>query len=369
MVLAGYIVSFISLFYKAHIFVANSFLILIYPCFFFHKLKLRWRMVSGIAFVGLFISVINLSQTIDRIPVLRLDGSGIYYYLGALVNDYDPSLLKTFFKGVFYEQQHSKLVTAIFAVAMILLSSFGLWIVATPIVTTLLWHRVAPAIFWFPVFIVSNYLVMSIGLAIDTHHIGTVDELLNRPMVWAYFAIVTWTAGGAYYLALGNFPPQSRMARTGLIVAILISLVGPLVFSQNLQTFPARLGFSNYEEFNAVPQCLVKASQYIRDQSHPGDIIQDAENDPKFIVTALAERQIFAANISFAGKSPAHQERLDTLLGFKSLTDINEVRSYALKNHISWYLLQPVSQVSWPSSILEQATFVCDSYRLFHFEN
>ena len=53
--------------------------------------------------------------------------------------------------------------------------------------------------------VVFNYLVMAMGLALDTRGVGTRDELLNRPLVWAYFVLAAWTAGGAYHLlsALG----------------------------------------------------------------------------------------------------------------------------------------------------------------------
>lgn len=163
--------------------------------------------------------------------------------------------------------------------------------------------------------------------------------------------------------------PHGKTARTGLLFGVLFSFAGPFVFSHNHQTFPARLGFARFEDFNAVPLCLVKASQYIRDHSRSDAIIQDSENDPGFIVTALSERQNFAGKIMFGGKSPAHQERLDKLLGFKGLTDVDEVRSYAMRYNISWYLLHADSQMSWPVSILEKPAFFCDGYRVYHFKN
>ena len=368
-ILTSYIFAAMSLFYKAHIFVANSFLILIFPCIFFVGLKFRWRLVIGTTFIIIFGIAVNYSQSIDRVPVMRLDGSGLYQYLGGLMMNYDEGLIKGFFYKIFFVRDYPKPVNAFYGGAMILLSSFGLWNFAVIGGAASLKGRVTRVVLWFPFFIVANYLVMSMGLAIDSHDIVHFDELLNRPMVWAYFAIVAWTAGGGYYIFFGRISPHSKVAQTGLLVIAILSLTGPLLLSTNLQTFPARPGYSRFEDFNSIPLCLVKTSEYIRDHSLPAAIIQDSENDPGFILTALSERQIFAGKFMFRGKSPAHQEQLDKLLGLKDITDADEVRSFALNNRISFYILRPESQVSWPATILESPSFVCDGYRVYQFSN
>lgn len=363
----GYGFLAVSLCYKAHIFVANALLILVYLPLFFPGVRRRWRLIIGIVLVGLFVSVVGISQTIDRVPVLRLDGSGIGRYVVVLLGDFDDGLLKTFFTRVFRQEQHSKPVEGLYVAAMLLLSTFGLWLAATPLVAAAVRGKTPAAILCFPILIIANYLVMSIGLALDTRGVGTPDELLNRPLVWAYFAVAAWTAGGAYYLAFGDGLPRSRMARSGLLALLCLTLAGPLIFSRNLQTFPARQGYARYEQFNSVPLCLVRASQYMRDNSRPDEIIQDSENDPRFVITALSERQRFAGASIFGGRSKKLQERLDGLALFKAMRDADELKSYAASHNISWYLLHPDSAVSWPASFLQEAVFDCDGYRVYRF--
>lgn len=367
-VLVGYMFLGVCLFYKAHIFVANAFLILIYPCLFFPGIRPRWRMVIGVALTALFLSVIAISQNVDQVPVLRLNGSGIGQYILVLLKDFDVGLLKTFFTQVFLHEHHSKPVEAIFVAAMLLLSTFGIWVAAAPLVAWTAKGRITTAVLLFPAFIVVNYLVMSIGLAMDTRGIGTADELLNRPMVWAYFVVAAWTAGAGYYLAIGDRLPKSRVTQAGLLALLCVGLASPLYFSKNLQTFPTRKRFATYEEFNSVPLCLVKAAEYIRNNGRPDDIMQDSENDPRFVVTALAERQRFAGVNLFTQPTIELQKRLDGLTAFKLMQSEDDMRSYARARHITWYLLHPTTSVSWPRSFLDHSAFECSGYRVYRLD-
>lgn len=366
-ILVAYLFLAICLFYKAHVFVANAFLILIYPCLFFSGARLRWRLLAGGVLTGIFVAVVGFSQSIDGVPVLRLDGSGIGHYIVILLRDFDEGYLKAFFTQVFTLEKHAKPVEAMYVALMLLLSTFGLWLAATLLVVVAGRAKACAAIYCFPLLIIANYLVMSIGLALDTRGVGTPDELMNRPLAWAYFAVVAWTAGGAYYLATGSGLPRSRIARSALLVLSCLALTGPLVFAKDLQTYPARKGFATYGAFNAVPLCLVQASRFIRDNSRREDIIQDSENDPRFVVTALAERQLYAGESIFGKPGKKLQERLDGLVSFQALRDAAEVKSFAGSNKIDWYILQPGTPVAWPSSFIEQAVFNCDGYRIFRF--
>ncbi|MBK8401758.1 MAG: hypothetical protein IPL29_12085 [Propionivibrio sp.] len=366
-ILVGYLFLAACLFYKAHIFVANSYLMLIYPCLFFVGIKLHRRLIIAAVLTAIFVAAVGISQTIGNVPVLRLDGSGIGHYIVILLRDFDEGLLKTFFTQVFMLEQHSKPVEAAYVVAMLMISTFGLWCAAMLLVVALGRAKAPTAVLGFPLLVIANYLVMSIGLALDTTGVGTPDELMNRPLVWAYFAVVVWTAGGGYFLVFGNELPRSRMGRLLLFALLCIALTGPLLFSKNIQTFPAQQGYAKYEEFNAVPLCLVQASRYIRNNSRPDEIIQDSENDPRFVVTALSERQLFAGESIFGKPRKKLQKRLDGLADFRAMNDAAELRLFAASHNISWYLLHPDNPVAWPESFLSEAVFDCDGYRVYHF--
>ena len=368
-VLVGYVFLAICLFYKAHLFVANSFLILIYPCIFFPGVRRRWRFAIGLALTGIYVGAITYSQTLDRVPILRMDGSGIGSYIVQQLGNFDEGHLKAYFTQVFKLEHHSKPIDALNAVALLLISTFGLWFPAALLVLVAARKKMDSAILAFPFFVTANYLVMSIGLAMDTRGIGTPDELLSRPLVWAYFVIAAWTGGAIYHLAIGNRPPKGLPAQTGLFALLCLAMTSPFVFSKGLQTLPTWKEKAKYEQFNSVPVCLVKAAVFIRDNSAPFDIFQDSENDPRFVVTALTERQVFAGDSIYAKPEKKVKERLDGLTDFRNMQDVDQVQRYAKVHHIAWYLLYPETQVAWPSAFLETASFNCDGYRVFHFAN
>src|SRR5215475_6835452 len=253
---------------------------------------------------------------------------------------------------------------------MLLLSTFGFWIIACGATFLVLRARrhTATSILFFPILVVANYGVMSLGLAMDARRVGTPDELLNRPLVWAYFAVVVWTAGAAYMTQFGDAPPRRLPGRIAATLLVLMGLTVPWTFSRNLQTFPAWAGFGSFEEFASFPLCRVQASLYIREHSRAHEIVQDSENDFRYLTTALAERQAFAiANMLKTREEAGMSERLAAMESFKHVTSAAELKAFAARHKISWYLLHPTSTVSWPTPLRDAAEYVCDGFRVYQF--
>jgi hypothetical protein len=262
----GYALAMISLAYRAHIFVANAFLIMIYPCLFFAQLKARWRLLVGILLVVSFFFVVNFSQRSPTIPTLHLDGSGIKQYASILLASYEPGFFKSFFTWGLVGQQHQGSIFGLYMACMLVVSTFGLWIVAYGLVSLSLMARTGERALFFPFLVLINYIVMSLGLALDAKKVGTPEELLHRPLVWAYFVIVAWTGAGIYALLIGNRPPRRISARFLTAMLVFSSLAIPLAFAHNLQTMPAWKNSSSYNVMNSVPTGLVEACRYIRKQ-------------------------------------------------------------------------------------------------------
>src|SRR5262245_2722712 len=184
-ILLGYAAALLTVFYKAHVFVANAFLIMMYPCFFMARLRRSRRFAAAAVFMTLFASVVALSQRFETMPTLRLDGRSAREYVARVLDSFDPGAVKSFFTWALVEQPASKPVLALYAGAMLLLSTFGFWIIACGATFLVLRARrhTATSILFFPILVVANYGVMSLGLAMDARRVGTPDELLNRPLV------------------------------------------------------------------------------------------------------------------------------------------------------------------------------------------
>jgi hypothetical protein len=377
-IIMGYAVLMISVTYKAHFFVANAFLLMIYPCVFFRGVRMSWRIVSAGTLTGLFLLVVSLSQRLTWIPTLQLDGSGVTPYVRFLIHASDPGVFKSFFQVAFASLWQSKthhLLLNLCLPGYLVLFTFGLWALGLFLLLLLGKRRIGAAAFFFPFLVVINYLVMSLGLAADANGIGRPEEFLHRPFVWAYFVVVAWTGAGAYAYLIGDQPPRSRSARVFAALVAVASLSVPLVYARNIQTFPA-FGKASYRMLHSIPSGLIKACLYIHKHSEIKDIIQDSENDPWWVISAMAERQGFVAydpeRIASFGNTRLPEglrERLSELAACKEMTDEASVTEFMQKHRISWYILKPDSKVAWPTSFLEKAVFRCNGYRVFHFSS
>jgi hypothetical protein len=367
-VLLGYGFLGICLFYKAHIFVANSYLLMMFPILFFPPLRRRWRVVAGIAATTLFVAVVAYSQTNPRVPVLRLDGSGIGNYLILLMRDYDPGVLKTFFTRVFLEEKHGKPLQLVYAVAMLSLSTFGVWTLLLPLAVAGARKRVGLPLLCFPLLAVANYLVMAIGLAQDSRGVGTPDELLNRPLVWAYFVVAALGAGLLYHIWAGRVLSDATLRSRLLAAALLgVALCGAWYAAPGLQTFPSNPAMRDFSVSNAVPTCVVNAAAFIRAHGRPGDIVQDPAGDPLFVLTALSERQLYVGAVGFGGTRREQFERGDEILRFMRLREADQLRQFAAARGIGWFLANPQPVLAWPAEILDRPAYMCGEYRLYRF--
>jgi hypothetical protein len=365
LVLLAYGFLVVCLFYKAHLFVANSYVLMMYPLVFFVPLRRPWRICLGIAATIIFCLVVSWSQSIPRVPTLRLDGGGIGYYLTLLLSKAEPGWYQQLFTRIFIEEKHGMAFQAICAAIMLLVSTFGLWLGGLIVALGATWRKL-PIILWsFPLIVVGNYLVTSIGLAGDANGVGAPDELLNRPLVWAYFAVAAWTASIAYRAMIGAALPRdsARIAGAALVLALSVGIA--LHSAPNLQTYP------QYQvptfATGAVPGCLVDAANYLRLHSKQTDIIQESASDPRFRLSALAERQLYVGVEPFGGFSPAHDERRDEVKKLRQMTDPDQIRQFFATHHIAWYLQRPDTELAWPVVSLPQPSFVCGGFKLFHF--
>lgn len=367
-VLLGYGFLALCLFYKAHIFVANSYLLMMFPILFFPSLRPRLRAAVGIAATLFFVAVVAWSQTNPRVPVLRLDGSGISWYLVQLLHDYDPGVLKTFFTQVLLRETHAKPVQLLAALAMISISTFGWWLLALPAAIAGAWKKVALPVLCFPLLVMANYLVMAVGLAIDTRGVGTPDELHNRPLVWVYFVVAAWSAG-LLCRAWGRALPARRPQAAALLAGLAVALWGAWRLAPDLQTFPARSGNESFLAANAVPACLVDAAAFVRTRAAPGDIVADAAGDPRFMLTALSERQLYVGAVGFGGASREQQARLDAVRRLMQMPDAAQLTQFTATHGIGWFLAQPNTVLAWPSDIAGRPAFACGGYRVYRFPN
>src|SRR4029077_18021645 len=208
-ILVGYTLLITSILYKAQFFVANAFLLMIYPCVFFRGLRIHWGIISAVVLSALFYVIVTLSQNVDSVPTLRLDGSALKTYTLDVLWHSDSGFFQSLY-WKFLVEKESAPVFCFYAATMLLLCTFGVWTAICLFISFQSKVKIEAAALLFPFLVIINYLVMSLGLAQDTKGFQ-VFELLHRPFVWAYFVVAAWSGAGVYVLLFGNEAPANKI--------------------------------------------------------------------------------------------------------------------------------------------------------------
>ena len=162
-VVMGYAFLALTLFYKAHLFVANAYLLLIFPWLYFASLARIWRLVGLVASTAVFVVAIWLSQQSPMVPTLRIDGTGAGAYMRILYLGFDDSPLKSILDWALFRHQFGRAIDLVVATLLILFGTFGYWVLAGPVAFWKLKDRVPKLVAPFVLLVVANYFVMSLG--------------------------------------------------------------------------------------------------------------------------------------------------------------------------------------------------------------
>jgi len=328
-------------------------------------IKILWFVSS----ISCYIIVVKFSQHIMSIPLIKLDGSAASKYTSLVISQFDSSRLSEFF---------SANISTIFPIMndilwycfmgfMIFINTFGIFGILYFVLFWLFRKTLDRNILIFPLIVITNYLVMSIGLAYDAHGVAMPEELLHRPFVWAYFIVNVWVGGAIYYYFQKKLIRINNMQIALIFIVILSLFLIPIKLGFDVQVGP-RWG-KTYTN-NAIPTGLVKSSEFIRKHSGKDNIIQDSQNDAKGIVTALSERQSYVVRyFTQRNLHPEQQSRLESLSILKKMTVKEEIKEYLSKKNIRWYVLHPEDTVSWPQDLLHRYVFESYGYTVYSLQD
>jgi hypothetical protein len=361
LIILGYFFVFVTLLFKAQIFVAISFTALVFPVLFMGGRVANYRVPLLLLLTCIYLGVIALSQTSLSVPVMRLDGSGLTTYSSLILSFQTDGFIKQTFTSLFVSAGNNWYLRAGVFVLMMLICIFGFFPVLYAVLLRHLKRCFNPVVWLFPLMVLTVYLVMASCLALDDRHIGTPEELLHRPFVWAYFVLVVWCSGATYHRLFGDALPVSRQAKWSFVLFILFLAIVPISFGKGISTFKSwGLG---YQE---LPVCQLEAARFIRENSHVDEVVQDAIND-NLVLFAFSERKSFAIDSGGVRLPVGIQSRLNSLKRLKELKDGNEVESFMKENAIRWYLTNPMDNVQWAEAMMSHVVFGCGGYRVYHF--
>jgi hypothetical protein len=208
-------------------------------------------------------------------------------------------------------------------------------------------------------------ILLTLSLAVAPNANGYDWDLQHVPAIWVMCLLQGWSLGTAASLVM-RLPKGERI----LHPALLVLMIGILILTS---TRPIHFDVSPVARWWHCPveQGLIDAARYIREHASAGAIIQDSENDPFIIASAVAERPAYIGwhvTQNYPGrkgyqnlyeKRIANHDRLRNASTLDELTRVNE------SVNIEWYLLRPESTVAWPATFLSQPSFETDGYRVY----
>jgi hypothetical protein len=184
LLIAAYFFSLATLFYKAQIFVAISYIALILPVLFITGRLSKYRILFLTLLTSLYFAFAIIAQTVPGIPVMRLDGSGLDSYISSILGVQSDGFIKQSFIMLFKNSFDIWLIKAIIFSLLLIFCTVGVIPILYLFLLRYLKNHFKPVIWLFPILVMSIFLIMSCGLAMDTRRIGSPEELLHRPFVW-----------------------------------------------------------------------------------------------------------------------------------------------------------------------------------------
>ena len=181
LIAVGYFAAALTILFKAHVFVAISLLAWLYPPVFMRRVGRGWRAAWFVLALTAFVACVEVAQHLERAPTLQLDGSSLKDFMKlAFSNNLENALVRERL-SVLFAPESSTLAAAAVGAALLFFGTFG-WFGVDYFVIALLSKKMRLEARLFPLLIMGNYLVMSLGLAFDRKGVGSVDELESPPV-------------------------------------------------------------------------------------------------------------------------------------------------------------------------------------------
>jgi hypothetical protein len=355
----GWVFAAMVLVFKAQLFVANAALLWLLPPILFAGISRRTRVVWLACALLLFAAGVATTRLLPSLPGLWLGGTSTIEFLALLRQWEEPTALGRFFSN-FIGPTHSWLLNASFGAFYLLATVMGLWTLAWGALAALLRHKASRLIVLLPAIVTLNFLVMALGLALDQRGIGTTEELLHRPFVWAYFFVVAWIGGASVLLTRAH---DARRSWPWPTTAVLICMMlAPLATDRRVQALDTMRA-----SYLQIPTGLVEAARWLRENGLPGEVVQDSRLDPTYVVPALSDLRSFVGGtlVPTAHGTDEQRRRFGVLQALRSARDAQSLAETARLAGVDWMLLRPGERVLWPSDILNAPRYSSGGFRVY----
>jgi hypothetical protein len=362
----GWLVGGVLVLYKAQLFVAVALLLVTLPALFFRRrLGMAGRLVWLATAIGAFVGAVLVVDTVPSVPLIRLDGSSTQALLKLILSYASPTEL-THYVAIHVGHRRPWTTNLLYGAPYLLAATSGF---VLPTLVVLLLHlrkRMASLLVLFPLAIAANFVVMALGMALDTRHVGTSEELQHRPLLLMHFVLTAWM-GALGALALLRSRWIGRRARPILAALILLLVIVPAVHGKGVQ----RISTMPHESDLPLPQALLRITDFMRSHGQAADVFQASSLDPRHIIAGLADRQpYYGRQLLWLRESEKAMidKRTAEVAHLMQLRDAYAINAAARHMGLRWFLLSPTDSVAWPDSLSAQVVLAVDGHKLYVFD-
>lgn len=363
---SGVVVGALVFLFKVHVFAAAfpllfSFAILIWP-----PRKRSQRFILG-ACVAAGAVLLTLANRFHVGPDVHFSFSGGAWYWKILANMASGTHVENWYQ-IFNTADPfpSHLAQAI---GLVFLNALGIFAVIAPLVWLLTVHcKRWQASEGIAMASVAILLLMTFGLSGNTT-LGSPDELIHRPFVWAYWVVGSLTAGRLFSMAAGL---RAQLSTWAVAVSIIALLLVPARLGSGLER--GKWSGADSHSNLVVDRGLVDCANFIRGQPPSDAVAQDSRLDEFLVLAGLGERPSFAARpelwirVSRAFRESPYQEQLRKLKSLQQATNLTDLQRTVRETGIRWYVAHRGDSSAWPAAFQDHPVFESNGYKIYDMQ-
>ncbi len=348
-IMAGFLLCGLSAFFKSQIFLAYAMIPLLFVWVFHPKLSGSARISLIAATVGSYVAALAFMAHIADAPTLAFSTSGFRVNLQAILANF-PAEPRLMWQNLFGNNPGAGKILLVGA-PMLLLSNYGLSILALGPAWWLAGTRqlISKPLAWFPLWIIIPHLILALA---TTPNSGPGDpfEVFHKTFVWPVWAITVWI-GVIVGLWVGD-ALRAKYSFATISAALILCTLPIIWYGSSVQS---GIIWSQNAMDLKLPRGLYDAALFVRNNSHPGEVVQLSDNDPYLMFPAFCERPLWVirSGMNLGTPPPEVIKRFNIVASLRKQAHIASVFSSAQLLGIQWWVSKGPVPADWaPKSVM-----------------
>lgn len=367
LIFAGLFFSFLSLLFKAHIFIHIFPLSCLVLVVCLPRLSLWTRLVAGLGVASFGLIASHLTSRFHLFPALGIDSGPSTEWFRKIIahgngSDWPKCLVNVFLQGQTTYQNPIR------SLLILLGAAFGILpLVYCSTLAIAARRRMLEARCFLPAFATVLYCLFVFCLGRNEIW-GGPAELYHRPFVWIYFLLAVFS--GALLLRLPA-PALLRLPFRGAVPACCCLLcIMPFYLGRGVQH--AKHSFSDQYTDTRVSCGLHDCALFVRSRASATALLQVTDFDPYLVAGGLSEHPSFLArpnwwlSVSRSYRASSYQAKRCQVQKLVEADTAERLGDAVASTGIQWLIAQPGSLRSWPPALQDAHVYESGGFKVYN---